>query len=267
MITTEVEVSGQTELALHFGDHNIRTVEKDGNVWLVAKDVCEALGLAWKGSRKEGPLGVIPEDWRGVSDLDTPQTNQHGTTFITKQSVVVINEQAVYMIAFRSNKPEARDFTERVAKFLRDFREGKIKVSKNDPMSKLLEEHTHRPIQIGYAKGVNAVLLRQKGVHGVREYNTQNCKIHTGLAPHEAKEIARQRGIPSKDRTSGKMAIRVMQPAVGCAMSMTDMAIAKNPNGNQEKIIRMVKEKITPAYEAMLELGFMPTTSAILAEG
>ncbi len=68
----------------------------------VAKDVCAALGLTWSGAT----LAAIPDAWKGVLKLNTPGG---------EQEFVGITEAAVYKLAFRSNKPEAEQFTNWVA--------------------------------------------------------------------------------------------------------------------------------------------------------
>ena len=49
----------------------LRVVERDGNPWFVAKDVCIALGLEWKGSDSTGSLGNLDDDERGSVKVDT----------------------------------------------------------------------------------------------------------------------------------------------------------------------------------------------------
>ena len=87
-----------------FHAHQIRTALIDKHPWFTAKDVCAALGIKWNG---RATLLAIPSDWQRVWKL---HTHQRGL-----QSVLIINEPAVYKLAFRSNKPEADAFTNWVA--------------------------------------------------------------------------------------------------------------------------------------------------------
>jgi prophage antirepressor-like protein len=96
-----------------FQKKKVRCVGTDRDPWFVAKDVCEALGMTWKGSES---LASIPADWRGVRKLRTPQENQYTRHGAGMTEVIVINEAAVYKLAFRSQKPEADAFTNWVAK-------------------------------------------------------------------------------------------------------------------------------------------------------
>ncbi|WP_276956597.1 BRO-N domain-containing protein [Jonquetella anthropi] len=80
-----------------FNDHLVRTVQKDGEPWWVAKDVCEVLGLG----NPRTSLALLEDDEKGVHSMDT----LGGT-----QSVTVINESGLYNLIFRSRKDEARAF-------------------------------------------------------------------------------------------------------------------------------------------------------------
>lgn len=85
-----------------FGSVGIRTaIGPDGQVWFAARDVCDALDIAWKGV--SGSLRSIPDHWQGVCYLQTPGGIQQA---------VFVTESAVYKLAFRSNKPEAERFTD-----------------------------------------------------------------------------------------------------------------------------------------------------------
>lgn len=101
--------TGALALSIYaFNTQPIRTVTEGDEVWFVAKDVFDGLGIVWKGGNS---LLSIPDDWRGVRSFRTPQNNQHGSQGTTDQQLNVINFRAVTKIAFRSNKPEADSFT------------------------------------------------------------------------------------------------------------------------------------------------------------
>src|SRR5690349_15115365 len=86
-----------------FQGRDIRVVIHDGEPWFVAKDVCEALGLA----NHHQVIAVLSEQQKsGVHILDP-----HGREQIT----TIISESALYKLAFRSNKEEAEVFTDWVA--------------------------------------------------------------------------------------------------------------------------------------------------------
>ena len=79
-----------------FGE--IRTVEVNGEPWLVGKDV--ALALGYKEPTKAAREKVDPED-RGVSKIDTPS----GT-----QEMTIINESGLYSLVLSSKLPGAKRF-------------------------------------------------------------------------------------------------------------------------------------------------------------
>jgi prophage antirepressor-like protein len=86
-----------------YATHSIRIVEKSGEAWFVAKDVCAALDIIWDGSKT---LGSIKDEWKGVGNFPTLKGDQ---------SLIVISEPAVYRLAFRSNKEAAEKFADWVA--------------------------------------------------------------------------------------------------------------------------------------------------------
>ena len=84
-----------------FENHEIvRTQLVNQHLYFVAKDVCKCLNVTWNGN---DTLKNIPESWKGVWKLHTPYGGS--------QRVIMINEAALYKLAFRSNKPEADLFT------------------------------------------------------------------------------------------------------------------------------------------------------------
>ena len=87
---------------------NIRTEMVNGEPWFVAKDVAQALDLTWSGHT----LNSIPETWQGMIKLTTPCGNYQGGGL---QELRIINEAALYKLAFRSNKPNADRFVNWVA--------------------------------------------------------------------------------------------------------------------------------------------------------
>lgn len=96
-------VPTESACPFQFKDHSIRTVIMDDDPWFVAKDVCKALAIDWSGRT----LSTIPAEWQCMGKLPT---HRRGL-----QDIKLISEPAVYKLAFRSNKPEADEFTNWVA--------------------------------------------------------------------------------------------------------------------------------------------------------
>lgn len=79
-----------------FGE--IRSIEVDGVVWFVGKDIAQILG--YKNTRQALSTNVDSED-RGVQNLDTPSGMQEMT---------VINESGLYSLVMSSKLPGAKRF-------------------------------------------------------------------------------------------------------------------------------------------------------------
>lgn len=81
-----------------YQDKPLRTVEKDGELWWVLKDVCGTLGLSNVGDT--------------ASRLDLDEVDQtdvvDGRGRI--QKMLIVNEPGLYNVILRSDKPEAKDF-------------------------------------------------------------------------------------------------------------------------------------------------------------
>ena len=77
---------------------SVRVVEKDGDPWFVAKDVCEALGYQWNGAPR---IAHVPDEWRGATSVVTPSG---------EQEMLTLSEQGLYFFLGRSDKPAALPF-------------------------------------------------------------------------------------------------------------------------------------------------------------
>ena len=88
----------------NYGNQNVRTTIRNGEIFWVLKDVCKILGLS--NSRKvaerldeDEKSNVTLSDIRNVS-FDIPN-----------RGLTVINESGLYKVILRSDKPEAKKFT------------------------------------------------------------------------------------------------------------------------------------------------------------
>lgn len=109
---------------------NVRTQVINDEPWFVAKDVAMALNITWSGHT----LDNIPNEWTQMVKL-TINGSDGGVSDIRRMTL--INEAAVYKLAFRSNKPEADRFvnwvTGTVLPSIR--RTGRYSISNNRPES------------------------------------------------------------------------------------------------------------------------------------
>ena len=82
-----------------YREHQLRTVELNGEVWLVAKGVCDILGIA----NARDAVNELDDDEKNtvvISDGNRGNPNMN-----------VINEPGLYKLTFKSRKPEAKKFT------------------------------------------------------------------------------------------------------------------------------------------------------------
>ena len=86
----------------NYGDNAVRTIEKDGEVWFVAKDVCDILEL----KNPSDALKSLDNDERSSLRISEGTSPKGGNPNFN-----VISEAGLYKLAFRSNKPIAKDFT------------------------------------------------------------------------------------------------------------------------------------------------------------
>jgi len=94
----------------------VRTLERDGETWFVAKDVCDILGL---GNPTE-VLRNFPEDERNTLSSTEGEIakDEHSNLSSTEvrnmdipnRGVNIINEPGCYRLIFQSRKPEAETF-------------------------------------------------------------------------------------------------------------------------------------------------------------
>lgn len=81
----------------NFHDNNVRTIDFNGAVWFVLKDVCNVLGL----SNARMVHDRLSEDVSSTYPLQTAGG---------RQNFIIINEDGLYDVVLESRKPEAREF-------------------------------------------------------------------------------------------------------------------------------------------------------------
>lgn len=84
--------------AFYFEWREVRVIERDGEPWFVAADVCEILGLA------------NPTEALRVLDDDEKNTLRISEGIRGNPNMNIISESGLYTLIMRSNKPEARAF-------------------------------------------------------------------------------------------------------------------------------------------------------------
>ena len=97
--------------------HSIRFVERSGEWWAVAQDVCEALGLK-QVTRAMSSLKNVQQ--YNVGDLTNSKVSSNGVR--NMQTMNIIGEKDIYRLIFRSRKPEAEAFQDWVYETIRELR-------------------------------------------------------------------------------------------------------------------------------------------------
>lgn len=80
-----------------FDEDILRVIDRDGEPWFVAKDLCRILDL----ENVARTVSRLDEDERGVTTVNTPGGNQEMT---------IVSESGLYALIFTSRKPEAKRF-------------------------------------------------------------------------------------------------------------------------------------------------------------
>lgn len=82
----------------NYHDTPLRTVEKDGELWWVLKDVCGVLGIL----NHSNVMARLDDDERALHLVEDPSGQAQKTS--------IVNEPGLYNVILRSDKPEAKDF-------------------------------------------------------------------------------------------------------------------------------------------------------------
>ena len=85
------------EIVKVFNDRPVRILDRDGELWFVAKDVCKVLEIKLQANSTR----YLDDDERGVCLINTPSGEQEMT---------IINEPGLYSLILRSRKAEAKAF-------------------------------------------------------------------------------------------------------------------------------------------------------------
>ena len=120
-------------------------------------------------------------------------------------SITFISESGLYKLIMRSNKPEVEKFsnwvTEIVLPSLRQGVEENL-IFKNASVE--IGKHLDINHQKYESKRINGININSGGVKKAIKYNRDSCLDHSGMTPRKLKNIAKEIGIPSIKRSSGK---------------------------------------------------------------
>jgi len=112
----------RTEL---WNGHPVRFVERDGEWWAVAKDVCDALEIEDAGRAVQQAEARLKEAevCDPISKRITLPAKSDSPKSRKTQEMACVNELGLYELIFASRKKEAVQFRHWVAKLLRSLRE------------------------------------------------------------------------------------------------------------------------------------------------
>jgi len=141
------------------------------------------------------------------------------------QETIFISEQGMYKLAFRSNKPEAEEFTDKVAQILADLRAGRLTLR---PTSQSIRAHMETRQQKENSKTINRLAYTEGGREEIVRLNANLCKklSDNGWPPKDYKDWAKASGYPAKHRGSGQEVLRYAEPHSACACSLAKNLIS-----------------------------------------
>jgi len=98
----------------NFKGNDVRIVDRDGNPWFIAKDVCDELGI---GNPSKALMGLELDEKSEiiVSPATRPINVSNSNSNINikdlrPKKMRIINEPGLYKLIFRSRKPQAKAF-------------------------------------------------------------------------------------------------------------------------------------------------------------
>lgn len=93
----EIKLAMTTLAVFEFNTQEVRIIDRGGEPWFVAKDLCEVLDI--QNIRQN--LAKLDDDEKGVCSVYTPGG---------KQEMVTVSESGMYALVLTSRKPEAKPF-------------------------------------------------------------------------------------------------------------------------------------------------------------
>jgi prophage antirepressor-like protein len=89
-------------VVFNFGTQSIRTIDKDGEVWFIANDVCKVLDI----TNPRNATARLDDDERGVHSMDTRSSSD----VVQDREMTIISESGLYSLVLSSRKEQARAF-------------------------------------------------------------------------------------------------------------------------------------------------------------
>ena len=182
----------------------VRTVEINGEPWLVGKDVAAALGYQ---NPQRAIRDHVDEEDKGVTEMVTPGG---------KQSVPIINESGLYSLVLSSKLPGAKKFRRWVtsevlpsirktghytAKPMTDYQMESIRVRKAQLLERLAKEYdgTYRQVLQAHAtKELTGEYLLPLPYLGEKTYSAQEIGEKLGISANKVGMLANRNHLKTK---------------------------------------------------------------------
>lgn len=182
----------------------VRTVEINGEPWLVGKDVAAALGYQ---NPQRAIRDHVDEEDKGVTEMVTPGG---------KQSVPIINESSLYSLVLSSKLPGAKKFRRWVtsevlpsirktghytAKPMTDYQMESIRVRKAQLLERLAKEYdgTYRQVLQAHAtKELTGEYLLPLPYIGEKTYSAQEIGEKLGISANKVGMLANRNHLKTK---------------------------------------------------------------------
>ena len=182
----------------------VRTVEINGEPWLVGKDVAAALGYQ---NPQRAIRDHVDEEDKGVTEMVTPGG---------KQSVPIINESGLYSLVLSSKLPGAKKFRRWVtsevlpsirktghytAKPMTDYQMESIRVRKAQLLERLAKEYdgTYRQVVQAHAtKELTGEYLLPLPYIGEKTYSAQEIGEKLGISANKVGMLANRNHLKTK---------------------------------------------------------------------
>jgi len=171
--------------------------------------------------------------------------------------VIFISESGLYKLMMRSRKPEMKYFydwvTADVLPMLRQSVEENL-IFKN--ASAEISQHLDENFQRLQSKRINKKNFDSGGVPAVMNYNIKNSLDHSGFYPRQLKSFGKRMGLKSKQTSSGKEVLRVVDKPTACSMSFTDSLVADGVP--YEKAIEISNTTGKKLFKELIAIGITP---------
>lgn len=193
---------------LIFHGYPVRSLidERDKSFWAYSGDIGRVLGY---GNVRDA-LTRVKSTWQRYCRFNDSMGRSRDMLFI--------NEQAIFKLAFRSDKDEADEFTDRVSELLTKLRRGELVLR---PRAQAILAHTSERQQKDNSITYNRDKYMEGGEEELRKRNGLLCVALSdkGIGPKQYQRWAQSLGMPAKDRTSGQQVLRRVEAWSACACS------------------------------------------------